>query len=193
MLGLGKLRTPARWIMLCGVVIAAAGTAEARHGEFPPLIDENGSDVQESQAASAFEISGPVVTTASALLVVLSLFAGLVWVSRRFGGQSRPPGGLPEDLFRNLGTSVIDGKTRVTFLQIADRILVVGQTTTGDPQTLAEITDPDECQRIVNRCDGRPEIIGQRASSDSGSRSQTMPTTSTAPRRSITRRPLASG
>lgn len=132
---------------------------------FPRLIapDDLSLDASgKTDDASATGFAAPVITTISALLIVLSLFAGLVWISRRYGGNEPSRGALPQDVLQNLGSTALDAKTRVSFLKLGDRILVVAQTQTGDPQTLAEITDPDEISRVTNRCMGRPEIIGRR-------------------------------
>ena len=136
-------------------------------GEFPALIVPEEADAADERAVQD-RFAGPIVTTVSSLLVVLAVFGGLVWVSRRYGASRAPTGVLPEDVLRNLGGVAIDSKTRVTFLKVGQRILVIGQTQSGDPQTLSEITDPDEVRRLTDRCLGRPEIVGRRASFATG-------------------------
>ncbi|WP_161604377.1 FliO/MopB family protein [Roseiconus nitratireducens] len=116
----------------------------------------------EKQNSGVGSVAAPVVTTASALAVVLAVFGCLVWITKRYGPVSGPRGGLPEDVLQNLGHAMIDGKTRVTFLRLGDRVLVLGQTASGDPHTLTEITDPEEISRVTHRCLGRPKIVGQR-------------------------------
>nr|WP_161501521.1 flagellar biosynthetic protein FliO [Rhodopirellula sp. SM50] len=134
--------------------------------EFPDLMVSDAA-ANEGQAAGG-TLAGPVVTTVSSLLVVLAIFGGLVWISRRYGSSGTLAGALPEDVLRNLGSAAIDAKTRVTFLKVGARILVIGQTPSGDPQTLSEITEPDEVARLTNRCLGRPEIVGRRTGYPSG-------------------------
>ncbi|MCS7467069.1 flagellar biosynthetic protein FliO [Stieleria sp. ICT_E10.1] len=128
---------------------------------FPALLVSEDAAADDGQAAGG-TLAGPVVTTVSSLLVVLAVFGGLVWISRRYGSSRTLAGALPEDVLRNLGSAAIDAKTRVTFLKVGARILVIGQTPSGDPQTLSEITEPDEVARLTNRCLGRPEIVGRR-------------------------------
>jgi hypothetical protein len=134
-----------------------------RSGQFPALIAEERTDSGD-RSAIADRFSGPIVTTVSSLLVVLAIFGGLVWISRRYGSTQTPTGALPDDVLQRLGSAAIDAKTQVTFLKVGQRILVIGQTPTGDPRTLSEIVDPDEVGRITNRCLGRPEIVGRRGS-----------------------------
>jgi flagellar biogenesis protein FliO len=135
---------------------------------FPELVVPDQADVSSSGAALQDGFAAPVVTTVSSLLVVLAIFGGLVWISRRYGSSRAPAGELPEDVLGKLGSTAIDSKTRVTFLKVSDRILVIGQTLSGDPQTLSEISDPEEVRRITDRCLGRPEIVGRRTALRSG-------------------------
>ncbi|MDV6030995.1 MAG: FliO/MopB family protein [Phycisphaera sp. RhM] len=134
---------------------------------FPALMVSEDAAADDGPAAGG-TLAGPVVTTVSSLLVVLAVFGGLVWISRRYGSSRTLAGALPEDVLRNLGSAAIDAKTRVTFLKVGARILVIGQTPSGDPQTLSEITEPDEVARLTNRCLGRPEIVGRRTGYPSG-------------------------
>ncbi|WP_419580624.1 FliO/MopB family protein [Stieleria magnilauensis] len=134
---------------------------------FPALVVSGDAAADDGQAAGG-TLAGPVVTTVSSLLVVLAVFGGLVWISRRYGSSGTLAGALPEDVLRNLGSAAIDAKTRVTFLKVGARILVIGQTPSGDPQTLSEITEPDEVARLTNRCLGRPEIVGRRTAYPGG-------------------------
>lgn len=143
----------------------AAQQPQMDRSGFPTLVAPQASDVDAEQADDGGPFSGPLVTTISSLVIVLSIFAGLVWISRHYGGGNAPSGALPKDVLQNLGSSALDSKTKVTFLKCGNRILVVGQVQNGDPQTLTEITDADEVERITNRCMGRPEIIGRRSES----------------------------
>jgi len=131
---------------------------------FPRWIESENEAQADADEESELAAS-PILTTVSATLVVLGLFAALVWIARRYGPATAAGGSLPEDVLQHLGSTAIDAKTRVAFLRCADRVLVVGQSATGDPRTLAEITDPDEVSRVIGRCQGRPQIVGRRASS----------------------------
>ncbi|MEO1618162.1 MAG: flagellar biosynthetic protein FliO, partial [Planctomycetota bacterium] len=130
--------------------------------EFPALVVPEDTAAGDSlQLGSG---TSPVTTTVCALLVVLSLFGGFVWISRRMGAGSSAPAGIPEDVFRSLGSVALDAKSRAVFLRIGTKVVVVAQTASGESSTLTEITDPEEVERITNRCLGRPEIVGRRHS-----------------------------
>lgn len=146
--------------------VGSATPGEAVHNDVPgqfPMLQVPGLSGESEPAGTDAGFAGPVVTTVSSLLVVLAVFGGMVWISRRFGSARTPAGALPDDVLRNLGSASIDAKTRITFLKVGQRILVIGQTPSGEPQTLSEITDPEEVERLANRCLGRPEIVGRRA------------------------------
>ena len=142
--------------------------AESAKGVFPALIVPQEEATKTDQAADD-GLTGPLVTTISALLIVLAVFGVLVWVSRRYGAVRTSGGVLPEDVAKHLGSTALDAKTRLSFVRIGTRILVIGQTQNGDPQTLTEIDDPEEVERLTNRCLGRPEIVGRRQASNSDS------------------------
>ncbi|MCA9135650.1 MAG: flagellar biosynthetic protein FliO [Planctomycetales bacterium] len=144
-----------------------AAVADSDAGQFP-LLQVPGLSEDGGAEGADTGLAGPVITTVSSLLVVLAVFGGMVWVSRRFGSSRQPAGVLPEDVLKNLGSAAIDARTRVTFLKLGTRILVIGQTQNGEPQRLSEITDPDEVERLTNRCLGRPEIVGRRGSYSPG-------------------------
>ncbi len=98
-------------------------------------------------------LSTPGITVASSLAVVLGLFAGFVWLTRRFGTSGSAKTGIPKDVLQNLGSTSIDARTNVTLLRCGARIIVIAQTPTG-VQTLSEITDPNEVISITAQCVG---------------------------------------
>jgi len=98
-------------------------------------------------------IAAPTITVASSLVVVLGLFAALVWGSRRFGGSTIQKGSLPKEVVQPLGSTAIDARTRLTMLRCGSRILVLAQSS-GTAQTLCEITDPEEVRQLTAACAG---------------------------------------
>jgi len=145
--------------------LAAADASRMQRGDFPPLVVDDDVPQAGDPEPSENGLVAPLVTTASALLVVLAVFGVFVFVSRRFGNSRPVIGGVPDDVVQHLGSTPLDAKTRVMFLKIGQRLLVIAQTQSGDPQTLSEITDPDEVERLTQRLLGRPEIVGKRSPS----------------------------
>ena len=126
-----------------------------RAASFPSLDRQDEPDVAEvDDGAGEFpKLAGPAVTMASSLIVVLGLFAGLVWLTRRFGTRRGGGGELPAELIEPLGSRPIDSRTRVTLLRCGGRLIVVAQTQSG-LHPLTEITDPDEVRRTLAACRG---------------------------------------
>ena len=136
------------------------GTVHAAGDEFPAFQAPAGENEGSSPVSNPF--TGTLVTSGSALIVVLAIFGAFVWVQRRYGSQPDELGVVPETVIQRLGTVSLDSKTQASIVKFGDRLLLIGQTTSGQMQTLAEITDPDEVARMTNRCLGRPEIVGRR-------------------------------
>ena len=137
---------------------------------FPSLKRRPESDV--SANSSSEKSFGPLVTTSASLAVVLGLFAGLVWLSRKYGNGGIAQSAVPNDVLKNLGSTMIDARTRVTLLQCGNRIIVMAQTQ-GGVHPLAEITDPAEVDRLVASCTGQShesfaEALHQAAPRDTG-------------------------
>lgn len=121
---------------------------------FPALVHPTATDQAAAEkSASASKSFGPLVTTGCALAVVLGLFAGLVWLTRRYGNGSMTQTGIPSEVMKSLGSTPIDARTRVTLLRCGNRIIVMAQTATG-VHPLSEITDPVEVQRLTAMCNG---------------------------------------
>lgn len=133
---------------------AVQETRDSTPASFPSLLPGAGdSPDAASQSTASGKLIGPAVTVSSSLAIVLGLFAGLVWATRRFGSRRLGPGSIPSEVLQSLGSAPIDSRTRVTMLRCGSRILVAAQTATG-MQPLTEITDPDEVRRLTAACLG---------------------------------------
>ncbi|TWT83978.1 Flagellar biosynthesis protein, FliO [Planctomycetes bacterium CA13] len=95
--------------------------------------------------------ASPTVTVCSSLAVVLGLFAGFVWLTRRFGVNSSSQRGLSNEVFETLGSTSIDARTKVTLLRCGSRILITAQTATGI-HPLSEISDAEEVRSLLAAC-----------------------------------------
>jgi flagellar biosynthetic protein FliO len=98
-------------------------------------------------------LSGHAITVIFSLALVLGLFAGLVWITRKFGSRSISQGSIPKEVLEGLGSTPIDARTRITLIRCGNRILVIAQTPTGI-HPLTEITDPDEVRELTATCIG---------------------------------------
>jgi len=94
--------------------------------------------------------SGSIWTT---VVVLGGICSVLVMVSvglrrrRRIGG-----GRLPAEAVEVLGRTVIDGRHTISLVRCGARVLVLSLDATTGPSTLAEISDPDEVNLLVDLC-----------------------------------------
>ena len=90
-----------------------------------------------------------LITVAGSLGVVLGLFLLVAWVMRR-----AVPGGsvlLPSEVVEVLGRAGLAAKGQVHLLRCGNKLLLVSMTPSG-VETLTEITDPDEVNRLAGLC-----------------------------------------
>ncbi len=131
-----------------------AANATERGLDFPSLAAPADAGVTEDESTGGF--ASPVITVVSSLVVVLGLFATLIWLTRRFGGGAVRAGAMPSDVIQNLGSTALDAQTRVTMLRCGNRIVVAAQTS-GGVHPLCEITDPREVHELIVACTGQPQ------------------------------------
>ena len=112
-------------------------------------------DVPAASATSPDKsfFAAPVLTVGFSLTIVLGLFAGLIWLSRRYGNVGATAGAVPGDVMESLGSTMLDARTRVNLLRCGSKILIVAQTATG-VHPLGELDDPSEVNAILSACKG---------------------------------------
>ena len=135
---------------------ATATTSHSSEPSFPSLTRAPSDGDQHSTSAQSPDLSrlgGPALTMASSLAVVLGLFAGLVWLTRRFGSKANGGGELPRDVVQSLGSTSVGPRTRVMLLKCGAKVIVVAQTAT-EIKPLSEITDPEQVRQLVALCQG---------------------------------------
>lgn len=90
-----------------------------------------------------------VRTVVASLAVVLALFFGVAWVMKK--NLPKSAGLLPADVVQVLGRTPLAGRQFVHLVRCGSKLLLVN-VTPGGAETLTEITDPAEIDRIVGRC-----------------------------------------
>ncbi|QDV65416.1 FliO/MopB family protein [Crateriforma conspicua] len=127
----------------------------ARSGGFPALRQDADSSPSfgEPNEKTTASIPAPLITTGTSLVIVLGLFAGFVWFTRRFGASSRGGGELPQQVLTPLGSTAIDARHRICLVRCGSKVLVLSQSSAG-LSPLAEITDPDEVRMLCAACTG---------------------------------------
>lgn len=132
----------------------------------PRKSDKNRSLVPTAASANA----GPIGTVVGSLAIVLGLFMALVWVSRRFAPAGSAA--LPKEVVELLGRSPLTARQSMQLVRVGNRLLLVA-VAAGGVETLTEITDPLEVERLSALCRrGRTDsatasfnqVLGQLAS-----------------------------
>jgi flagellar biosynthetic protein FliO len=90
-----------------------------------------------------------LLTVGSSLAVVLGLFLLVAWVFKRaMPGQS---GLLPKEVVEVLGRTSLGARQQVHLVRCGNKLLLVSSTP-GGMETLTEIAEPDEVQRLSALC-----------------------------------------
>jgi flagellar protein FliO/FliZ len=125
---------------------AAAPAAEPEPSLSPPRTSSPAGRTEPAKTSGGIQ---SMVTVAVSLAIVLSIFFLVVWVLRRAS-----PGGLgtlPVEAFEVLGRSALANRQQVHLLRCGNKLLLVSVTING-AETLTEITDPAEVERLTDVC-----------------------------------------
>jgi flagellar biogenesis protein FliO len=92
-----------------------------------------------------------LLATLGSLAVVLGLFAVVVWVMRR--GMPKAMQRLPNEVVEVLGQTSIGHRQQAQLIRLGHKLLLVSVTPQGS-ETLTEITDAAEVERLAGLCRG---------------------------------------
>lgn len=118
----------------------------ARRGKPQRLELPGREDEGESSKATA---AHPAITVGASLAVVLSLFFGVVWLTRR--GKGTASSLLPSEVVECLGRMPLTGRQQLLVLRFGPKLVLVSNTADGS-ETLAEITDVNDVDRLAGMC-----------------------------------------
>jgi flagellar biogenesis protein FliO len=90
-----------------------------------------------------------MATIVGSLGVVLGIFLLIAWMIRRVAPQGLTR--LPNEAFEVLGRAPLAGRQNVHLLRCGNKLLLVSITPAGT-ETLTEITDPQEVDRLAGLC-----------------------------------------
>ena len=92
---------------------------------------------------------GAVITVGSSLAIVLGLFLIVAWAMRKTAPRGSMA--LPKEVFEVLGRAPLGVRQQVQLLRCGNKLLLVSITPNG-AETLTEVTDPLEVDRIAGIC-----------------------------------------
>lgn len=122
-----------------------------------PRISHSDDGTARAEKVATHALSAPSVTVASSLAVVLGLFAGMIWLTRRFGGGASSNRALPKEALEVLGTATLQPRLTVSLVRVGSRVVVLGHSAQG-VHTITEITDLDEANRLIATCRGESTV-----------------------------------
>jgi flagellar biogenesis protein FliO len=124
-----------------------------QHKSSNPSSSNGKNDSQELQKKTSGVPS--LTTVASSLGIVVGIFLLIAWAMRRTSPQSHAR--LPGEAFEILGRAPLSGRQQVQLLRCGNKLLLVSVTSAGT-ETLTEITDPAEVDRMAGLCrQGHPQ------------------------------------
>ena len=127
--------------------VAATPISPARHESTPPL--EFGGHAARGGHAKSVGPMTPTVTVVSSMAVVLGLFFMIAWGMRKVSPRGSVI--LPGEVFEILGRAPLSGRQQVQLLRCGSKLLLVSITPDG-AETLTEVTEPAEVDRLAGLC-----------------------------------------
>jgi len=105
--------------------------------------------IENDSAKPKPSTSGSIVTVISSLAVVLGMFFLAAWLMRR--GAPKGSGRLPGEVVEVLGRAPLIGRQQLHVLRFGGKLVLVSLGS-GDIETISEITDPEEVDRLAGLC-----------------------------------------
>jgi flagellar biosynthetic protein FliO len=133
--------------------VSAAGHSNAPLPLAPP-----GAATENDRSSRMLPSTGKAVrTVATSLAVVLGLLVTLVWVAKRTG--SKREASLPGEILESLGRAPLNARQELQLVRVGNKLLLLS-VTANTAETLTEITDPLEIDRLAGICrQNRPDSI----------------------------------
>lgn len=131
-------------------VLPNRGAKEPSPGARPiPLATQKNANNKSETRAPLTKPAESLITIGGSLCVVLSLFFGLAWLTRR--GMPRGAGKLPEEVIELLGKSTLVKGQELQLVRVGAKLLLICVGPAGC-ETLTEITDDEEVDRLAAIC-----------------------------------------
>lgn len=108
-----------------------------------------GKEGQANERGRPLGAASSAMTGVASLAVVLGLFFAVAWAMRR--GMPAGPALLPREAVEVLGRTPLAGRQHAHLVRCGNKVLLV-YLNQGAAETLTEITDPVEVDRLVGLC-----------------------------------------
>lgn len=133
-----------------GAVSASAASKNAKAVDAPRKLPKKSTS---SGAKTALPLPNPtdkaVTTVVSGLAIVLGLFLVFAWITKKNAPKSMQA--LPGEVVEVLGRAPLNAKQQMQLVRLGNRLLLLAMSTES-AETLAEISDPNEVERLTAIC-----------------------------------------
>jgi flagellar biogenesis protein FliO len=129
---------------------SAGLTTAPRSADQPITLAPPSTRLQQSPKQSEKRTpSGSLVTVFGSLAVVVGLFLLVAWFARRMNPKATAM--LPKEVIELMGRAPLSGRQQMHLVRIGHKLLLLSVTPTG-AETLTEVTDRDEVDRLCGIC-----------------------------------------
>jgi flagellar biogenesis protein FliO len=134
---------------------AAPAAIDAQRRLAPPTAEAPRSASPDTRATASRQLPNfglpvqSISTTVAALAVVIGCFFICTWLLRR--GTRKSAGALPRDVVSVLGRMPLAARHVAQLLRVGNKLVLVSLTPSG-AETITEVTDPAEVDRLVGLC-----------------------------------------
>jgi flagellar protein FliO/FliZ len=129
--------------------VRASDESHARSLPLPPRGAARDAEADKPNAGRPIKPGSSIATGLASLAVVLGLFLAAAWAVRR--GLPAGPAKLPNDVVEVLGRTPLAGRQFAHLIRCGNKLLLV-YLAPGCAETLTEITDPVEVDRLAGLC-----------------------------------------
>ncbi len=126
-----------------------ASVAASDKSDSMPLPPRSKREKSKKTSAAESSSGSALLTVLGSLAVVLAVFFVFVWVTRSAAPKGMAP--LSKEVVESLGRSPLLGRQQMQLIRIGNKLILLSVTSTG-ADTLTEITDPEEVDRLAGLC-----------------------------------------
>lgn len=125
------------------------GPAAARQQSHDAAADKASAHIGRHEIPPTPSSAPALISMLGSLVFVLALFFGLIWLLRR--GMPKGTRVLPAEVIEVLGRAPLAGRQQMHVVRFGSKLLLVSLTP-GGAETLSEITDAAEVDRLAGIC-----------------------------------------
>lgn len=125
-------------------------TSDSTHQrEAMPLPPRSKQKSRQASSGTGSSSGRALVTVLSSLAIVLVVFFVFVWLTRSAAPKGMAP--LSKEVVESLGRAPLLGRQQMQLIRVGNKLILLSVTATG-ADTLTEITDPVEVDRLAGLC-----------------------------------------